>query len=70
MKFEGGWTTECYKRVCNRTEVPEGYLLFRSKDRHEVYCTNARLARIRCHQEMGDYYRDFKGGREQHYNKS
>ena len=32
---------------------------------HTGYCTHAGLGRLRCHQEMGDYYRDFKGGREQ-----
>ena len=34
------------------------------------YCTHAGLGRLRCHQEMGDYYRDFKGGREQHCRKT
>jgi hypothetical protein len=24
--------------------------------------SHAGLGRLRCHQEMGDYYRDFKGG--------
>ena len=33
MKFEGGWITAYCKRACNRCEVPEGYLLFRSKDK-------------------------------------
>ena len=33
MKFEGGWSTACYKRACNRREAPEGYLLFRYKDK-------------------------------------
>ncbi len=28
------------------------------------------LGRLRCHQEVGDYYRDFKGGREQRYTKT
>jgi hypothetical protein len=28
------------------------------------------FGRLRCQQEMGDYYRDFKGGREQRYSKS
>jgi hypothetical protein len=33
MKFEGRWSTARYKRVCNRCEAPEGYLLFRYKDK-------------------------------------
>jgi hypothetical protein len=29
-----------------------------------------RILKEWCHQEMGDYYRDFKGGREQRYSKT
>jgi hypothetical protein len=33
MKFEGGWSTASYKRTCTRKEAPEGYHLFRYKDK-------------------------------------
>ena len=33
MKFQGGWSTASYKRACSRSEAPEGYHLFRYKDK-------------------------------------
>jgi hypothetical protein len=33
MKFEGGWSTASYKRVCTGREAPEGYHLFHYKDK-------------------------------------
>ena len=33
MKFEGGWSTASYKRACTGREAPEGYHLFRYKDK-------------------------------------
>ena len=33
MKFEGGWSTASHKRACTRREAPEGYHLFRYKDK-------------------------------------
>ena len=33
MKFEGGWSTASYKRACTLREAPEGYHLFRYKDK-------------------------------------
>ena len=33
MKFEGDWSTVSYKRAYNRRKAPEGYHLFRYKDK-------------------------------------
>ena len=33
MKFQGGWITASYKRACSRSAAPEGYHLFRYKDK-------------------------------------
>ena len=68
MKFEGRWSTARYKRAGVKHLKVISCFVTRTKVRSVLHacstCKNTVSPR------NGDYYRDFKGGREQYYGKS